>query len=114
MQDLAATPDFQVTGGRLRREPAVVLTALVAALNLSVFAGRLGGRMGPTRGDVLAWRAPLSPVAGPAGDTQTDEPSSSNPTRTYSAGRLALNTGIAVIALTAWLSVMRINGSRGN
>lgn len=91
----------------------MALTALVTALNLSVLAGRLGGRVGPTRGDVLAWRAPLSPVTGPAADTQAEEPSSSNPTRTYSAGRLALNTGIAVVALAAWLSVMRINGSRG-
>lgn len=114
MQHLAAPPQLCPSGSRFRREPAVALAALVAALNLSIFASRLGGRMSPTRGDVLAWRAPLSPMTGPAGDTQTDEPSSSNPTRTYSAGRLALNTGIAVIALTAWLSVMRINGSRGS
>lgn len=102
------------SSGRLQREPAVALAALVAVLNLSVLAGRLGGRMGPCRGDVLAWRAPMAAMNGPPAETKTAEKPPSNPTRSYNAGQLALNTGVAVVALTAWLHVMRINGSRGN
>jgi hypothetical protein len=98
--------------GRLQREPAVALAALVAVLNLSVLAGRLGGRM-PCRGDVLAWRAPMAAMNGPDAETKTTDKRPSNPTRSYNAGRLALNTGIAVVALAAWLHVMRINGARG-
>lgn len=104
---------IQAYDARLRRDPAVALAALVTMLNVSVLAGRLGGRMGPTRGDVLAWRAPTSAIPGPAGEAPAAEKPSSNPTRSYNAGQLALNTGIAVVALAAWLSVMRINGSRG-
>ena len=89
--------------------PAVALAALVAALHLSVLAGRLGSRAIPSACDVLTWRAP---AVGPA-DEPTSEQSPSNPQRTYSAGQLALDTGIAVVALTAWLRVMRTNGSRG-
>jgi len=98
---------------RLQREPAVILTALVAALNLSILAGRLGGRTSPYRGDVPAWRAPMTAVPGPTGEAASTEKPPSNPTRFYNAGTLALNTGIAVLALAAWLGVMRINGSRG-
>jgi hypothetical protein len=98
---------------RLQREPAVALAALVAVLNLSVLAGRLGGRTSPHRGDVLAWRAPMTAITGPAGEAASSEKPPSNPTRYYNAGTLSLNTGIAVIALAAWLGVMRINGARG-
>ncbi len=108
-------PESGTTPGndtRMRRDPAVVLAALVALLNVSILAGRLRGRMGPTRGDVLAWRVSM-PMPGPAGDAQAAEKPSSNPTRFYNAGQLSLDTGIAVVALAAWLSVMRINGARG-
>lgn len=94
---------------RPQARPAVALAALVAALHLSVLAGRLGSRAIPGPCDVLTWRAP---AVGPA-DEPTSEQSPSNPQRTYSAGQLALDTGIAVVALTAWLRVMRTNGSRG-
>jgi hypothetical protein len=86
------------------------LAALVAVLNLSVLAGRLGGRTIPGRNDVLTWQIPIS---GPTADRSTTEEPSANPTRAYSAGRLSLDTGIAVIALAAWLHVMRINGATG-
>jgi len=91
----------------------VALAALVAMLNLSVLAGRLGGRVSPSRGDVLAWRTSMAVVTGPAGEPSTPAMAPSHPTRSYNAGLLALETGIAVFALTAWLSVMRINGARG-
>lgn len=94
--------------GRSRNGPAVALAALVAVLNLSIMAGRLGGAS--PRHAVLAWRAP---ACGPASERGSAKEPPANPTRAYNAGRLALGTGIAVIALAAWLHVMRINGATG-
>jgi hypothetical protein len=69
--------------------------------------------MGPSRGDVLSWQAPMTPITGPASEVQASEEPPSNPTRIYNAGQLGLHCGIAVVALAAWLHVMRINGARG-
>lgn len=94
---------------RFHARPAVVLTALVTMLHLSVLAGRLGKRALPADESVFAWQA--ANVGAPAEAAR--EESSSNPIRSYSAGQLSLNTGIAVVALTAWLRVMRVNGAHG-
>lgn len=101
----------EIDVNRTHRRPAVALAALVAVLHLSVLAGRLGNRrLVPGACNVLAWRAPAT---GPGDETAAASQSPSNPQHTYSAGQLALDTGIAVIALAAWLRVMRLNGARG-
>ena len=40
-----------------------------------------------------------------------EEPAS-NPHQSYSVGQLALTAGMAVVALTRWLRVMRVSGAR--
>lgn len=92
---------------RLQKEPAMALAALVAVLNLAVLTHRPGGRL--LFGPALAWRAS---AGAPAERNEADKPAA-NPVRTYNVGQLALNTGIAVFALTVWLQVMRINGANG-
>ncbi len=104
------TGDSVLAQSRTHPGPAMALAALVAVLHLSVLAGRPTGRMGSSRGDGLTWRAP---ACGLSTERSTADNSPANPTQTYSVGRLSLDTGIAVIALAAWLHVMRINGATG-
>lgn len=90
--------------------PAMALATLVAALHLSIWVGRLGERAGLTRPAVATWRLPAGASLVERGDGKAH---SARPKRTYSAGQLALDTGVAVLALAAWLLVMRSNGSHG-
>ena len=105
--DINAVPRSR---GRSPEGPAVALAALVAMLHLSVLAGRPRGSASSYRGDVISWQAP---AAGPAVEQKTEDESSSNPTHAYNAGQLSLNSGVAVVFLTAWLRVMRMNGTHG-
>jgi hypothetical protein len=58
----------------------------------------------------VVWRVPVGGQI-EAGSTTVKVPS--NPIHTYCVGHLALTTGMAVIALAAWLQIMRINGAIG-
>ncbi len=101
--------------GRVRQRETVSpvgLAALVAALHLVVFAGRLTARS-PLRGQstFCVWRAPGTSAS------ETSEPvgrGASRPVRAYFAGHLSLNAGMAVLALARWLHIMRLTGTPGH
>ena len=109
-----APPGSQAQPYRRRSQrPEMMLATLVAALHLFVLAGRLGGRVGGRvtlrSNSEWVWQAPTD---GPATNEPAREKTPSNPQRSYSAGQLALDTGVAVVALAAWLRTVRMNGSR--
>jgi len=58
---------------------------------------------------LLAWQAP---VAGGV-SRRVPERVPSKPVQTYAVGQLSLTLGVAVIALAAWLQIMRTHGIRG-
>ena len=103
----AHTPPGPVT--RFDSLSAVGLAAVVAALHVAVLAGRVSTRAPRGRhATILVWRQ--------ADTTQVEtQPASdrvpSNPMRAYNAGRLALTSGMAVIALAFHLQVMRMGAA---
>jgi len=87
------------------------LTALAAVLHVAVFTGRLPVQAFPSRTTThITWQEPISSSIG---DVRNADKIPSNPIHTYCAGHLALILGMAVIALTAWLQIMRISGALG-
>lgn len=84
---------------------AVGLAALVAALHLAVLAGR-GGRSTLRYPQI----APITQMeTRPPDETRRDpDRAPSNPTRSYSAGRLALTAGMVIVALAFQLHIMRV------
>ncbi|GMV97013.1 MAG: hypothetical protein HRF43_10705 [Phycisphaerae bacterium] len=99
--------------GRFESVSAVGLAAMVAALHLAVLAGRLGGPARCARGRdpaLLIWRRPEQ---APVETFRTSQRVPSNPQRAYHAGRLALASGVAVLALARALPVMRLGAARG-
>ena len=94
---------------RRSQRSEMMLATWVATLHLFVLAGRLGGRVAPRSNSEWVWQAPMD---GPATHEPAREKTPSNPQRSYSAGQLALDTGVAVVALAAWLRIVRTNGSR--
>jgi hypothetical protein len=90
---------------------AVGLAAFVAALHMAVLAGHVSGRSSQQRAlSQIRWRMPT--------DESPDAPCSrarigSNPHRSYNCGRLELARGMAVVALAAFINVIRTNGALG-
>ncbi len=84
------------------------MATLVAALHLATLAGRAGR---------LSVRYPhMTPVTQmemlPAAEPHREsEGAPSNPTRSYSAGRLALTAGMVIVALAFQLQVMRVGAA---
>jgi hypothetical protein len=90
---------------------ALGLAAFVAALHVAVLAGRMSGR--PSQHGALSqihWQMPAE--KSPDAPNHRDR-IGSNPHRAYSVGRLALTRGMAVVALAAYLNVIRTNGALG-
>lgn len=89
---------------------AVRLATVVAALHLALLAGRVSARCPRGRQmAVVVWQTPE-----PAAEVQHDSDRvPSNPTHSYSAGRLALTFGMAILALAVQLPLMRIGAATG-
>lgn len=89
----------------------VGMAAFIAALHLALASSRWpvagAGRMVEVG---LIWQAP-APEPRETGELEENAPS--HPNQEFSAGRLALTTGMAVIGLTFLLHVMRLNGRLG-
>lgn len=84
---------------------------MIAALHLAVLARRVPMRsLHHRQMTLLTWRMP---TAGSADSPRAAEPPS-RPVQTFCAGQLALTLGMAVLALTLWLQIMRINGAHGS
>lgn len=96
-------------GPRYEAVSAVGLATLVAALHLALVAGRVPVRCPRGRqADTLIWRPPESPQT----EVQHDgDRVPSNPTRLFSAGRLALTAGMVIIALAFRVQVMRVGAA---
>jgi len=87
------------------------MATLVAALHVAVLARRVSARWpvhSPTA--AWAWRSDGGPVA-----PQSCEPERppSHPSGHFSAGLLPLEAGVAVVARTRWLHIMRISSPIG-
>jgi hypothetical protein len=85
------------------------LAALVAALHLATIAGRAGR--------VSVRHPQITPVTRmetlpPAETRRESDRAPSNPTRSYSAGRLALTVGMVIVALAYQLHVMHVGTAR--
>lgn len=87
------------------------LAAFIAALHMAVLAGRVSGRSSPHRAlSRIHWQAP----AEKSPDAPCDRDRiGSNPHHAYSAGRLSLTRGMAVVTLAVYLNVIRTNGAQG-
>lgn len=87
------------------------LAAFVAALHVAVLACRVSGRPSQHRAlSQIHWPMPAERL--PDALNHRDR-IGSNPHRAYSVGRLALTRGMAVVALAAYLNVIRTNGALG-
>ncbi len=86
------------------------VAALAAVLHLAVLASRMPGRSAHAVPSLL-WNAGSAP-AERHGDADGDA-APSNPQQTYCVGRIALTSGMAVVALACWLHVMRLGSARG-
>jgi hypothetical protein len=84
--------------------------ALVTLLHMSVLAGRVSGRRLPEGQTVATWRMPPNGAAAARGET---DKAPSHPVHAFSAGQLALNLGMAVITLAAWLHIVHRKGTLG-
>jgi hypothetical protein len=105
----------------MRRQPAYLvprhgalsplgLATIVAALHLAALAGRVSARHPHGRHvAMLIWRPPKTQPAATARVESDRVPS--NPTHSYSAGRLALAAGMAIVALTFQLQLMRLGAA---
>lgn len=109
--------DRRPTSERYMRGPAadgvspVGLAAVAAILHVVVFAGRMPVRsLHHEHGALPAWRMP---TGGQAEPRRVTEKVPSKPIQPFCAGQLCLALGMAVIALAAWLHIMRINGAHG-
>jgi hypothetical protein len=107
-------PSFEQTASHCGPAPrdgisGAGLAAIVAALYVVILSSRVSARHphGPAE-LLLSWRVPS--VGETAAVESKEAPS--NPHRTYNVGQLALTAGMAVIALTRWLHIMRISGAR--
>lgn len=80
---------------------------MVAALHVAVLAARVQSRHHYVSPILLCWEMP-KPIEEPAPAAQ--EPPS-NPQQNYSAGQLALTSGIVVLALAHHLHTTRVNGA---
>lgn len=90
---------------------AVGLATVVAALHVALLAGRIAPRYSRNRQMAeMVWQAPESAQGDPHHE---DDHVPSNPTQSYSAGRLALTFGVALIVLATQLQVMRIGAALG-
>ena len=87
------------------------LATLMAALHVAALARHVPIRRS-SAGQVsrLIWRIPEERRAT---DRVSPDEAPSKPVHVFRAGQLALTGGVAVIALTLWLQVMRTNGATG-
>jgi len=96
-------------GPRYDAVSALGLATLVAALHLAVLAGRAG--RSSVRFPQMTQIAQLETA--PADEARRDpDRAPSNPTRSYSAGRLALTAGMVIVALAFQLQLMHVGSSR--
>lgn len=87
------------------------LATLIAALHLALLAGRVSGRCARGRqATLLIWQPPPRAQAEVQRDTDRVP---SNPTHSYSAGRLALTAGMVIVALAFQMQVMRVGAALG-
>ena len=86
---------------------SVGLATIVAALHVAVLAALVQGRHHAVSPILLCWEMP-KPIEEPA---PTAEEPPSNPQQNYSAGQLALTSGIVVLALANHLHTTRMNGA---
>lgn len=93
---------------RVERVSAFGLATIIAAIHVAILASRVHGRHHHRPLAGLNWEAPRLTQSTTA---ETQEPQS-NPRQSFAAGELALTIGMAVVALTRWLHVMRISGAR--
>jgi hypothetical protein len=88
------------------------VAAMVALLHLAVLAGRLRSQSAPGRPVAgLMWQLPRAEQVSTA---LRRERVPSNPLQSFSAGRLALAAGMAVLALANWLHITRVHGSHAD
>jgi len=108
-----SNPTIRAGQPPLGAEPVSVLglAAFVAALHVAVLACRVSGRPSQHRAlNQIDWQMPAE--KSPDAPNHRDR-IGSNPHRAYSVGRLALTRGMAVVALAAYLNVIRTNGALG-
>lgn len=87
------------------------LATLIAGLHLAILAGRMSARC--PRGRHAALLVYREPSPSPVDVNQDAQHAPSNPMQAYSAGRLALTFGVAVLALAFQLQVMHMGAARG-
>jgi hypothetical protein len=105
--EMVAAP-ISAQPNRVERVSAFGVATIVAAIHVAILASRVHGRHHHRPISGLSWEAPrLSQTT-----AATAEEPPSNPRQSFSAGELALTIGMAVVALTLWLHVMRISGAR--
>ena len=105
--EMALSP-VSTPSNRVERVSAFGLATIIAAIHVAILASRVQGRhhFRPISG--MNWEVPRLTQST---TTSAEEPPS-NPRQSFAAGELALTIGMAVVALTLWLHVMRISGAR--
>jgi|GEM_PF-985894 len=96
-------------GPRYEAVSAVGLATVVAALHLALLAGRVPAR--GLRGRQTAFLVWQQPESVPAEVQHDCNRVPSNPTRSYSAGRLALTAGMVIVVLAFQMQVMRVGAA---
>lgn len=98
----------------LRSEPisSVGMAAVVTTLHLALLAGVLPARWphGRQTAALLIWH---QPDGGQTEKRHDQNQAPSNPTHSYSAGRLALAAGMVIMALAYRVQVMRVGTALG-
>lgn len=97
-------------GPRYEAVSAVGLATVVAALHLALLAGRVPARgLRGRQTALLIWQQPASNTHAEVQHDCNRVPS--NPTRSYSAGRLALTAGMVIVVLAFQMQVMRVGAA---
>lgn len=88
------------------------VAAMVAVLHLAILARQLRAQSAPGRPVAgLMWQLPCAEQVSVAVQRERVP---SNPLQSFSAGRLALAAGMAVLALANWLHITRVHGSHAD
>jgi hypothetical protein len=81
-------------------------------LHLAVITAGLSPRSGGRRALSLVWECEQGSLRQPAVEADEDQ-ARSNPHHTFCVGELSLTLGMAVVALAAWLQILRFSGVLG-
>ncbi len=87
------------------------LAAMAAILHLAVLAARVSARCPHARPIIHAIAVCDS---GPMTTHVDPDNKPSHPMQTYCVGQIALNVGMAVVALALWLHIMRMSSAHAN